>query len=39
MFRLMQYDGQTLQYPSDKGKSQSQKSVPIPGKKLPEKER
>ncbi len=38
-FRLMQYDGNTLQYSSDKGKSQSQKSVPIPGKKLPEKER
>jgi hypothetical protein len=38
-FRLMQYDGQALQYASDKSKSQSQKSVPIPGKKLPEKEK
>jgi hypothetical protein len=35
----MHYDGQALQYASDKRQSQSQKAVPIPGKKLPEKER
>jgi len=39
MFRLMQYDGQTLQYAPDKSKSQSQKSLSMPGKELPEKEK
>ncbi len=36
-FRWMQYDGETLRY-ADRSKSQSQKSVPIPGKELPGKE-
>ena len=39
MFRAMQYDGQMLQYASDKSKSQSQKFMSIPGKELPGKER
>ena len=39
MFRAMQCDGQTLQYAPDKSKSQSQKSLSIPGKELPGKER
>jgi Ti-type conjugative transfer relaxase TraA len=36
-FRWMQYDGETLRYTS-REKSQSQKSLPMPGKELPGKE-
>jgi hypothetical protein len=37
-FRWMQYDGETLQY-TDRSRSQPQKSLSMPGKELPEKER